>query len=183
MLDVQDVLADAQGVRAEVRAGAVALAWPPAAKGDAVRPARHRVGHHVVRPELFGVGGPHAHLLGGGPFLPLGQGLADEFGLAEALDGHAFRRGRGQAQRHLLLEHERKSRPHVLAGVPAGRAMPRQLVPRGRVKRDGRHGPRQRQRKRLVGQLHVLIEIDRALAAELDEPGAFGPHQGTHARG
>ena len=133
---MQDVLAGAQRVGAEIGARAIRFAALFAAQGQPVRLAGRGAGQQIVRPRLAGIGRLQLHLLGPRPFRAFLDRTLDEFFLAQAFDGRAFGRRRRQAERHLLFQDQRERRSGMLARHFAGRAIPVQPLPRFRHQSD-----------------------------------------------
>src|SRR5579862_6884109 len=122
--DMEDVLAGAERVGAEIRAGAIGDAWLEAAKGNTIAFAAGAVGNGVIGPRAVGVGGADRHLFDPRPFGAVRQSPGYKVVLAQALNRDA-RLGRGRKpQGQLLFEDQREGGSDMLARLEALAATP-----------------------------------------------------------
>jgi hypothetical protein len=125
---MEDVLAGAEGVLAEIRARAVRLTRSPSPQREAIGLAGRGVRDSVVGPDLLRAEGGESHFLGAGAFLALREGLCDQRLLAPVFDGRPFGRRVRQAQRELLFQDQGERRASVLARYVTRVAAPFEAV-------------------------------------------------------
>ena len=185
MQHVQDVLARAQRVRAEVGTRAVRIAPLFAPQRHAIALARGGAGDRVVGPRLPRIGRVEAELLGSRPFLAVAKGLIEQLLLVERFQRPPLVGRRGQAQRRLLLQHQRHGRADVLAERLAGGAVEAQPVPGLGHRGDGHDGrfspgarPAQLQPEQVAAEIDVAVQVDLIVGRPLaDQPRPVGPQQ------
>ncbi len=187
---VQDMLAGAQRVGAEVGTGAVRLPPLLSTQGHAVGLARQGAGHRVVGPGSGGVGRGDAELLALGPLVSFAEGVFHQLALAQEFQGPVLV-GRGsQSQRGLLLQHQRHGGPHVPADRFAGRAVELQPVAGGGHGGDAGHdvlaagGLGKLHAEQIAAEIDVALDVDVEVRPLADQLGPArsqelaGPHVG-----
>ena len=163
LLHVQDVLARAERVRLEVRAGAVRVARLHPAQGDTVRLAGDRALDEIIRPRRLGRLRGHLIALDLGPLLALGEGLAAKGLVVENLDRALLFGNFRQAEFRLRVQHVCEHGPDVDAHATAAGAAQVETILRVGHRRDG-DGERLEPRGR--GELDP-----QQVVAEPDVPG------------
>ena len=184
------MLARAERVSAEVgtRAERLSSLFPP--QGHPIGLAGERAGHGVIGPGLAVIGRRDAELLAPGPLLPVGEGLFDEFFLAEQFQRAVFVGRRGQSQRGLLFQHQRDGGPDMHALRFAGRAIEFEAIAGGGHRGDRGHGilaaggMGELHAEQVAAEVHVTLSVNfelRALANQLCPlwpQQLAGPHVG-----
>ena len=167
--DVQDVLAGAERVLAEIGTRTVRVSALLAAQRDPVGPPRFRAGHGVVGPRPRRLDGANGHLLGTRALGSLGERAGDQ--ILRAVRG--FGRWLRQTERDLVLQHHRERSADVIARTRACGASPAQPAraivrkPERHDRRAGaRHGNRQRKALGIGRHPRQDIDLDRAAAPD-----------------
>ncbi len=140
MQHVQNVLARAERVRAEVGTRAERIAALFASQRHSIGLARKRAGDRVVGPRLFGIRRPQPELFSPRPILAIAQSLFEQLLLAQGFDRPPLVGRSGQPQRRLLFQHQRNRRADVLANRLASRAIEPQPILGLGHRGDGHHG-------------------------------------------
>ena len=123
------------------------------------------------------VHGHQSHLFLLRPFFSIGDGLIDQFGFAQALNGNFLRRGRSQSQGHFLLQNQGKGSALMLADHRASIASHLDPLMLHRVQSYVNDCTFKLQSKVLVVECHLFENIDIEFSAHHQQFFPLSPEQ------